>query len=40
MEEKIKKWEEEIERIAEQQREMNTESNEQIRKLRKKMQEA
>lgn len=40
MEEKIKKWEEEIERIAEQQREMNAKSNEQIRKLRKKIQEA
>lgn len=40
MEEKIKKWEEEIERIAERQREMNARSNEQIRELRKKIQEA
>lgn len=40
LEEKIKKWEEEIERIAERQREMNARSNEQIRELRKKIQEA
>lgn len=37
--EKIKKWEEEIERIAEKQKEMNTKSNERIRELRKKIQE-
>lgn len=40
MEEKIKKWEQEIERIAERQKEMNAKSNEQIRELRKKIQEA
>lgn len=40
MEEKIRKWEQEIERIAERQKEMNTKSNEQIRELRKKIQEA
>lgn len=39
MEEKIKKWEEEIERIAEKQKEMNAKSNERIRELRKKIQE-
>lgn len=40
VEEKIKKWEQEIERIAERQKEMNAKSNEQIRELRKKIQEA
>lgn len=40
MEEKIRKWEQEIERIAERQKEMNAKSNEQIRELRKKIQEA
>lgn len=39
MEEKIQKWEEEIEKIAERQKEMNTKSNERIRELRKKIQE-
>lgn len=40
MKEKIKKWEEEIEKIAEKQKEMNLKSNERIRELRKKIQEA
>ncbi len=39
VEDKIKKWEEEIERIAEKQKEMNAKSNERIRELRKKIQE-
>ena len=36
MTEKIKKWEEEIERITIKQKEMNQKSNERIRELRKK----
>lgn len=40
MREKIKKWEEEIEKIAEKQKEMNVKSGERIRELRKKIQEA
>jgi len=40
LEEKIKKWEKEIERVAEKQKEMNEKSNERIRELRKKIQEA
>lgn len=40
MEEKIKKWEEEIEQIAERQKEMNAKSNERIRELRRKIQAA
>lgn len=39
LKEKIKKWEEEIEKIAERQKEMNQKSNERIRELRKKIQE-
>lgn len=39
MEDKIQKWEEEIKRIAEKQKEMNAKSNERIRELRKKIQE-
>lgn len=38
--EKIRKWEDEIERIAQRQKEMNEKSNERIRELRKKIQEA
>jgi len=38
--EKIKKWEEEIDKIAEKQKEMNAKSGERIRELRKKIQEA
>lgn len=40
MEEKIKKWEEEIEQITERQKEMIAKNNERIRELRKKIQEA
>lgn len=40
MEEKIKKWEKEIGKILERQKEMNAKSNERIRELRKKIQEA
>lgn len=40
MEERIRKWEEEIARIAEKQKEMNQKSSERIRELRKKIQEA
>lgn len=40
MKEKIKKWEEEIEKTVEKQKEMNLKSNERIRELRKKIQEA
>lgn len=40
MREKIKKWEEEIEKIAEKQKEMNAKSGERIRELRRKIQEA
>ena len=40
MTEKIKKWEEEIERITIKQKEMNQKSNERIRELRKKIEEA
>lgn len=40
MEEKVKKWEEEIEKIIEQQKEMNEKYNDRIRSLRKKIQEA
>ena len=40
MKEKIKKWEEEIEKTAEKQKEMNAKSSERIRELRKKIQEA
>lgn len=39
VEDKIQKWEEEIEKIAEKQKEMNARSNERIRELRKKIQE-
>lgn len=40
LKEKIKKWEEEIEKTVEKQKEMNLKSNERIRELRKKIQEA
>ena len=40
MREKIKKWQEEIERITERQKEMNQRSAKQIGQLRKKIQEA
>lgn len=40
MQEKIKQWEEEIEKIAEKQKEMNQKSSERIRELRRKIQEA
>lgn len=40
MKEQIQKWEEEIERIAERQREMVEKNNARIRDLRKKIQEA
>lgn len=39
MEERIRKWEEEIARIVEKQKEMNQKSSERIRELRKKIQE-
>lgn len=39
VEDKIQKWEEEIERIAEKQKEMNSKYSERIRELRKKIQE-
>lgn len=37
MEEKIKKWEEEIEKILNQQKEANNKYNERVRELRKKI---
>lgn len=40
MKEKIQKWEEEIEKILERQKEMNQKNNDRIRELRKKIQEA
>lgn len=40
MEEKIKKWEEEIEKILNQQREANNKYNERVRELRKKIETA
>ena len=40
MEEKIQKWEEEIEKITQRQKEMNAKYTEQIRELRKKIESA
>ena len=40
MEEKIQKWEEEIEKITQRQKEMNAKYTEQIRELRKKIENA
>lgn len=40
MEEKIKKWEEEIEKILIQQKEANNKYNERVRELRKKIETA
>ena len=40
MEEKIKKWEEEIEKILNQQKEANNKYNERVRELRKKIETA
>ena len=40
MEEKIQKWEEEIEKITQRQKEMNAKYTEQIRELRKKIEGA
>ncbi len=40
MEEKIRKWQEEIERITDRQREMNQNYNEKIRELKRKIAEA
>ena len=37
MEEKIQKWEEELEKITQRQKEMNAKYTEQIRELRKKI---
>ena len=40
MEEKIKKWEDEIEKILNQQKEANNKYNERVRELRKKIETA